>query len=111
MNHLRCTDGTKVSKAYIDRQVSKAKARKVQKQLDDYGYNFCEECKINASSGIYIDCSHDISVNECQNTGRAELAWDTENITIRCRDACLNWNEPEWVINYHCHFDFNISFP
>lgn len=85
MNHFRCTDGTKVTKIFIDGQIRKTKKRRLDKQLEDHGYNFCEDCKINASSGVYIDCSHDISVNECQNTGRAELAWDGNNITIRCR--------------------------
>ena len=52
MNHFRCSDGTKVTKAYIDRKVTEAKRLKIQNQLDDYGYNFCEECGINASSGV-----------------------------------------------------------
>ncbi len=92
MNHFRTSDGTKVTKAYIDRQVTKAKARKLQMQLDDFGYNFCEDCK--KSGGVRFDCSHDISVNECQNSGRAELAWDIDNITIRCRDCHNNWDSP-----------------
>ena len=92
MNHFRCSDGTKVTKAYIDRKVTEAKRIKVETQLLDYGYNFCEECGKNHNCGEPLDCSHTISVDECQNSGRAELAWDLDNIKIRCRTCHRNWD-------------------
>lgn len=85
MNHYRCSDGTKVTKSHIDREIRKAKKRKIADMLFETGYIFCEDC--TASSGVYIDCSHDISVDECQKSGRSELAWDVNNITLRCRDC------------------------
>ena len=87
MNHYRCTNGDKVSKSTIDYRIRKAKKKKVQMQLNEFGYIFCEEKDCGASAGVYLDCSHDISVDECQKTGRSELAWDVNNITIRCRDC------------------------
>lgn len=87
MNHFRCSDGTKVTKAFIDRQVRKAKARKIKNQKEEIGYNRCEVCGINANSGVYLDCSHTVSVNDCQNIGHAEKAWDVDNIKIRCREC------------------------
>jgi len=87
MNHYRTSDGIKVTKVYIDRQVTKAKKQKIDNMLSEHGYVFCEEegCGINANSGVYIDCSHDISVDQCQKNGKSELAWDINNITMRCR--------------------------
>ena len=84
-NHFRCSDGAKVTKAYIDRRIREAKAEKLQQQLDEFGYNFCQDCGKNHNCGEPLDCNHDKSVDWCQNNGCAELAWDIDNIKIRCR--------------------------
>lgn len=86
MNYFITSTAERVSKATIDRRVREAKALKLEIQRDAYGYNFCEECRRN-SSGTRLDCSHEISVDECQKSGRAELAWDIINIKIRCRSC------------------------
>lgn len=86
MNHYKTSTGERISKATIDRRVREAKARVLEQQKEQYGYNFCEDCFKNGSN-TRLDCSHDISVDECQKTGRAELAWDIYNITVRCRDC------------------------
>lgn len=83
MNHFRTSDGDKVTKAEIDRNVRKAKAQKLANYTEEHGYIFCEDCGRNDC--LPVDCSHDISVSECQNSGRSELAWDVENITLRGR--------------------------
>ena len=85
MNHFRCSDGQKVTKATIDRRIREAKAKKLQEQFDEFGYNFCEDCEKNSNCGEPLDCSHEISVNDCQNNGCAEEAWSLINIKIRCR--------------------------
>ena len=84
-NTYECSDGTRVLKSTIDSRVKKAKARKIDSMLLEYGYIFCEECGLNASSGEPIDCSHDISVDKCQKTGHSEMAYDEDLITMRCR--------------------------
>ena len=89
MNHYRTSSGEKVAKSTIDYRVREAKKKKIYLMLDQYGYIFCEECGVNANSGVFIDCSHDISVDECQKTSHSELAWDINNITMRCR-KCHN---------------------
>lgn len=86
MNHYWTSTGERVSKATIDRKVRAAKAAKLEQQREAYGYNFCEDCKRN-EMGTRLDCSHDISVDECQKSGRVELAWDTDYIKIRCREC------------------------
>lgn len=83
MNHFTTSTGERVSKATIDRRVRQAKQQKLEQQREEHGYNFCEDC--GRSGGTYLDCSHEISVDECQKTGRAELAWDVDYIKIRCR--------------------------
>lgn len=86
MNHYKTSNGERVSKAKIDQMVRLAKSRRLEMQEIVYGYNFCEDCKRNAT-GTRLDCSHEISVDECQKSGRSELAWDIDNIRIRCREC------------------------
>ena len=83
MNYFKTLTGERVSKSVIDRRVRQAKEAKLEKQREEHGYNFCEEC--GQSSGTYFDCSHVISVKESQESGRSELAWDENNIKILCR--------------------------
>ena len=84
MNHYFTSTGERVSKAEIDRKVRKAKELVIEAQKDLYGYNFCQVCGRNGSQ-TYLDCSHIVSVDECQKTRRAELAWAPANIQVLCR--------------------------
>ena len=83
MTTYRLSNGDRIQKSIIDRNVSKAKQQKLENMKDEYGYIFCEVC--SKSGGEYLDCSHDISVDKCQKLGQSEKAWDTANITVRCR--------------------------
>lgn len=85
MNHYYTSDGERVSKSVIDRKVREAKANALSLQFWEYGYNFCTDCL--RSSGVYLDCSHNISVDKAQKTRQAELAWDVNNIKVRCRQC------------------------
>jgi 5-methylcytosine-specific restriction endonuclease McrA len=85
MNHFKMSDGTRISKEEIDRRVKEAKKQKLADQLEAEGYNFCQDC--GKSSGVYLDCSHVISVKKCQESGHSEWSWDLENIKIICRDC------------------------
>ena len=51
----------------------------------EFGFNFCVEVGCGASSGVYLDASHKISVKECQESGKSELAWDVDNLEVLCR--------------------------
>ena len=84
MNTFKTSKGERITKGKIDRNIRYAKALKIREFKNDHGYVYCEDCGSN--NGL-IDCSHDISVNEAQNTGRTELAWDVNNITLRCREC------------------------
>jgi len=83
MNYYRKSNGERISKSEIDSKVRKAKAEKLEEQREEYSYNFCEEC--GRSSGVYLDCAHLESVDSCQKNGRAEKAYDKDNIRILCR--------------------------
>jgi len=85
MNYYRTSTGERISKSIVDANIRKAKQEKLSKFLQDNGYYYCEDCKRNDCKPI--DCSHDISVKECQENGMTELAWDVNNITLRGR-AC-----------------------
>lgn len=84
MNHYTDSEGNKRSKSEIDRLVREAKLSRKKFQIDTEGYNFCESC--GTSSGR-LDCSHKVSVNDCQKRKEfpLELAWDIDNIQVLCR--------------------------
>ena len=84
MNTFRTSDGQRLSKGIIDRNCRKAKENKLRQFKNDHGFFHCQDC---GTSQGRIDCSHTISVNEAQNTGRVELAWDVKNITLRCANC------------------------
>ena len=82
-NSYLMSNGQRIAKKTIDQKVRQAKATKIQQFFDLHGYYFCEDC--SRSDRKPIDCSHNLSVDQCQKQGRSELAWDVENITLRCR--------------------------
>lgn len=97
MNFYKTSTGERVSKPQIDRKVREAKATALASQLEDFGYNFCVTCK--RSSGVILDCAHVVSVNDCQKNGKSELAWDTKNIKIMCRNCHAEYdkNNVKWT--------------
>lgn len=86
MNHYKTSTGDWVSKQTIDFRIRDAKKEKLAAQLNEYGYHFCENENCKGGCG-WLDCSHIISVDDCQKSGRAELAWDVKNLEILCRDC------------------------
>lgn len=83
MSSYRLSNGDFIKKSVIDARVRKAKEQKVNSQLEEFGYSFCESCGI--SSGTYLDCSHTESVKSCQENGRSEKAYSVDNLRILCR--------------------------
>jgi primosomal protein N' len=90
MNTFQTSKGERISKGKIDRNIRKAKEMKLTQFINEHGYYFCEDCE---AAFCRLDCSHDISVNEAQNSGRTELAWDVNNITLRCRECHRKHNK------------------
>ena len=95
MNHYRLSNGYKMSKSIIDSNVRKAKESALDEQFYEFGYNFCVDC--GTSSGR-LDCSHTISVDAAQKQGRAELAFDPDNIKVRCRQCHIKHDSKSKLI-------------
>lgn len=85
MNSYKCSDGTKVTQAQIDRNIRKAKIQLLNDCMVKYGYIFCQECRRNDCKPI--DCSHKKSVQQCKNEGKTELCWNVENMKLLGRDC------------------------
>ena len=83
MNTYQLSNGDRITKSVIDSRVKKAKAKLLDNQMKEHGYNFCSLCQ--KSSGVRLDCSHVVSTDECQKIGYSELAYDVDNIEVLCR--------------------------
>lgn len=83
MNSYRTSTGESLSNSVIEYRMGLAKKQLLENQVDEHGYNFCEQC--GRSSGTYLDCSHDISVKKAKEEGRAELCYKVGNMTVLCR--------------------------
>lgn len=92
-NKYTLSDGTKINSKTLELKITLAKAAKIAEMMDNYGYIFCEDCNefghppgpLNEMELKIIDCSHQISVKEAKESGRAELCCDVDNIRMRCR--------------------------
>lgn len=91
-NMCRCSDGSMIKTSVLNKMIREAKAEKIRLMYALFGYVFCEDCynegvpeNINEMDLKIIDCSHDVSVDECKKSGRSELAADHKNIRMRCR--------------------------
>lgn len=94
MNKYRLSSGEFISKSSLDNKVRKAKEEKLNQHFDEHGYYFCTTCEKNTC--IPITCAHIISVDECQKTGSAELAWDLDNIVIEGM-KCHKKRDKLWI--------------
>lgn len=83
MNTYSDSEGNRYTQSQIDSRIRKAKAQLLENQINDFGYNFCEQC--GKSRGDYLDCSHDISVKKAKDEGNTELCWKVGNMTVLCR--------------------------
>ena len=92
-NRFSQSDGTKISSKALEINIHRAKELKILEMTDNYGHIFCEDCNEfglppeprNDMELKIIDCSHQISVDEAKKSGRAELAYNIDNIRMRCR--------------------------
>ena len=78
MNTYQTSSGERIKKSIIDLNIRRAKILK----LDALDYKYCERC---GRTDDRLDLSHIISVKECQESGRSELAYDVKNLELLCR--------------------------
>lgn len=84
-NTYSTSTGERYTRAQIEVKIRAAKAELLQNQRDIHGYNFCSVCERNDC--VPIDCSHNIPVSVCLNTGKAELAYDVNNMEVTGRNC------------------------
>ena len=85
MNSYKTSYGDRIAKSIINHRIKWAKNAAIEKQRNEHGYNFCENFDCKNPNQAPFDCSHIISVNDCQKQSKSELAWDVKNIKILCR--------------------------
>ena len=96
-NKYSMSDGTMIEKSKIDSRIKKTKEDYKQKFFDDNGFYFCER---SIRSDLPRDMSHIISVRECQDMGKSELAWCPKNIELLCRDEHLKFEQLPNKVRY-----------
>ena len=102
---FKTSTGERLSKTTIDNRIRQAKATfKALKESE--GINYCEGCGTNQDR---IDCSHIVSVNDCQNDGMAEFAFDIRNLSFDCRSKCHPETE-RGTIEKHLNRDYKLEF-
>ena len=80
MGTFQTSEGERLSKTTIDGLIRKAK-KAFCDMKDDEGIMYCEAC---GTTSERLTCSHIISVNDCQNDGRCEVAFDVDNLQREC---------------------------
>lgn len=80
MNKYTLSNGLKIEKAQIDRNIRKAKEQKLAQHFEEYNTFVCTKCFRNDC--VPIDCSHIESTDSCQKNGHTEKAWDLDNLQI-----------------------------
>lgn len=78
------TSGERLTTSQIEARIRKAKAERLRVQLEEHNYNFCEVCG-NNGNGTRLDLSHDISVKQAKEEGRAQECWNVGNLVVLCR--------------------------
>lgn len=83
-NTVGLSDGTRITRSQLETRIREGKRQKLDEFAMNHGYHFCEDCNSNGSNNR-LDVSHEESVDSCIKNGRAEKAYDVENMKIRCR--------------------------
>ena len=80
MGTFKTSTGERLTKTVIDGQIRKAKKELTDQAIED-GMQYCWSC---GRTNERLSCSHIISVNDCQNDGRSEQAYNVDNIQLEC---------------------------
>ena len=86
MNTYKTSTGERFTQSQIDARIRIAKAKALELQFNEHGYNFCFQCGSNGS-GTRLDMSHDYSVGKAKAEGKTEKCWDVKNLNLLCRSC------------------------
>ena len=84
MNTYSDTNGKRYTTPQIERQIKKVALEMLEEQRNEFGYNFCQRCKRNASN-TRLDVSHNYSRKKAKEDGCVEVLWDKRCLEILCR--------------------------
>jgi len=101
---FKTSDGERLSKANIDANIRVAKSLFVSDALDE-GRNYCWAC---GTTQERLSCSHIISVNQCQNDGKPEVAWEQDNLQLECL-KCHAETERR-MMGHHANYRYKLEF-
>ena len=87
MGTFKTSEGDRITKTFIDFCTKTAKQRFRANNTDEC---YCWECGTTSS---ILDISHIVSVNDCQNNGRAEQAFNPLNFEYLCRPCHRLWED------------------
>lgn len=106
MGSFKTSEGERLTKTFIDGQIRKAKTAFARQRERD-GIMYCESC---GTTNERLDCSHIISVNDCQNDGRCEVAYDVDNMQRECRGCHMETESG--IINccHHANYRYKKEF-
>lgn len=104
MGSFQTSTGERLQKSTIDFRIKKAKKQFTDQAKED-GKSYCWSC---GTTRDQLSCSHIISVNQCQNDGRAEMAYDVRNLQLECI-PCHKETESR-NINHHANFLYKSEF-
>lgn len=105
MNTFSTSTGERFTKKQINTFVDEAKAELREEAYEENRW-YCWSC---GHTGRRLSCSHIISVNKCQNDGRAEIAWLKDNMQLECMENCHQETERR-AFDHHANARYKKTF-
>lgn len=107
-NMVGFSDGTKVSRQTLESRIRKAKEN--FKWSYGVSFPFCQCCGKNANAGKRLSVSHIISVKECIELGKSEMAYNEDNFQLECNECHLEWEHKENNVFIQDNFENKCDF-
>ena len=101
---FKTSQGERLTKKQIDTLIRRCKEEFIR--ICEYSdTNYCEACGMTSAK---LTCSHIISVNKCQNDGKTEFAYDTDNLQLECITCHLQTESG--TIDHHANARYKKEF-
>jgi 5-methylcytosine-specific restriction endonuclease McrA len=104
MGTFKTSEGERLSKTTIDSLIRKAKKALTDEAVEE-GKAYCWSC---GTTKDRLSCSHIISVNKCQDDGKTEFAYDTDNLQLECIPCHLQTESG--TIDHHANARYKKEF-
>jgi len=102
---FKTSEGERLSKTTIDNRIRATKREFLDEAAEEGKGCYCWSC---GSSQERLSCSHIISVNNCQNDGRCEVAYLKDNLQLECL-SCHAETE-RGLIDHHANYRYKKEF-